>query len=326
MYGICIECSHARGMGHLFRAVNLIHYLEKMRRKYLLMLNDDDAAKKILEKEKITSFILVNLNDLNGNWEAKIIEKYGIKKWINDRLDTNEMTAKHVVEAGAVLYTIDDRGAGARFAEGNFASLVFENTDEIQGKNVYLGPDYLILNPEIDRYRRKRREIKKILVTLGGSDTYGVTDIIVESLGELKKDQLKNLGVTVILGPGTRNKDYSRKKAYEFGFEVLENVESLIKEMSKYDLAFTGGGVTAIEAAAMGLPTIVTANELHEIQVGKYLEKKGCSIFAGYYKEADYSCFTRLLSEENITAMSESGLCEIHTNGTYNIIKKMENK
>ena len=41
----------------------------------------------------------------------------------------------------------------------------------------------------------------------------------------------------------------------------------MAEEMSRHDLAVTGGGMTPFEANAAGLPCIVVANETFEIQV-----------------------------------------------------------
>ena len=62
MLAICIECSHQRGMGHLFRALNLIRFLEKKRAPYVLLVNADRAAAEILEERGITP-VIVDLQD-----------------------------------------------------------------------------------------------------------------------------------------------------------------------------------------------------------------------------------------------------------------------
>lgn len=329
MLAICIECSHQRGMGHLFRALNLIRYLDKSGVEWLLLVNEDQAAENILRERNI-SYLTVDLWDTQSDWERTIIEKYRVTAWLNDRLDTGIATAQHVKSSGILLYTIDDMGEGASLADGNFASLVFEDTDKIPGRKVYAGPDYLILNPEIAAYRRQRTDLRRILVTLGGSDTYGVTTAVIEYLKQLMRG-LEHPEVTVLLGPAAKNRSEVEAALDGTGFELISSVPSLIQSFSEYDLAITGGGVTCLEAAASGLPCVIIANELHEIPIGKYVEKIGGGIFAGYYQEMDLSWINPVLNEkmsgmeqERIRNMSRDGMEHVSLEGASRICRVIQ--
>lgn len=314
MLAICIECSHSRGMGHLFRALNLIRMLEKKGEAYVLLMNRDESGLEILKKNKISP-IMVDLSDILSDWEGRLIRERGICVWLNDRLDTGRETAKHVKDAGIPLFTIDDMGEGAALADGNFASLIFENADKIPGRKVYAGCKYLILNPEIAAYRRERNKTEAILVTLGGSDTYGVTLDVIAFLKKQKENGLHK-SVTILLGPGSMIGEQARKAVEGTGFTLVSSVPSLAAFFSQFDLAVTGGGVTALEAAASGLPCMVIANELHEIQIGRYLEKAGCAVFAGYYKEMKLE---RLEEIKDVSAMSRRGMETVTLSGAAHI-------
>lgn len=336
MLAICIECSHQRGMGHLFRALNLIHYLDGAGMDWLLLVNEDQAAERILREQDIP-YLTVDLWDMQSDWERTIIEKYQITSWLNDRLDTGIVTAQHVKQTGIPLYTVDDMGEGAALADGNFASLVFEDTDRIPGRKVYAGPDYLILNPEIRTYRRQRTDLRKILVTLGGSDTYGVTTAVIEYLKRLTGADMAccdagksgNLRVTVLLGPAAVNRSEVEAAIAGTGFELISSVPSLIQSFAEYDMAVTGGGVTCLEAAASGLPCVIIANELHEIPIGRYVEEIGGGIFAGYYREMDLGCMKSLLDEkragkEQIRKMSRNGMKHVSLEGASRICRVIQ--
>ncbi len=323
MFAICIECSNARGMGHLFRAINFISFLKKMNEEYLIILNDDEVAKEVLKREGIADYVIVDLYDFDSNWERKIIKEYKIDTWLNDRMSTSSISACHVKDENVNLYTIDDLGDGAGLALGNFASLIFDDNIRIPGEKVYKGLDYLILNNEIDIYKRRRDKIEKIAITLGGSDTYGVTLLVLDYIIRNKPfDQ--STDIAVVLGPNTTIYEDVVRKIGGTKINLFCGVPSLISFLYDYDLAFTGGGVTAIEAAAMGLPTIITANEKHEIQIGEYLAKLGCASFAGYYEGANYDDIVKGLSNTTLAKMSEHGLGLNLAKGAeniYNIIK-----
>lgn len=321
MLAICIECSHQRGMGHLFRALNLISVLKQKNKKYVLLVNDDKRGLLVLKEHQIKP-VIVDLWDETSNWEAELIKDYQIDVWLNDRLDTSEVTAQHVKACGIPLFTIDDMGEGAAYADGNFASLIFEHTDEIPGKRVYAGNDYLILNPDIISYRRERSEIKKLLVTLGGSDTYGVTLRVIDFLKKWKQEN-PQIHVTILLGPGAEIYTEVKEALKGSDLQLVSYVASLIEYFAQFDLAVTGGGVTAFEAAASGLPCLIIANELHEIQIGRHLEKIGCGVFAGYYKEMD---LTKIEKFTALAEMSRCGIERVRLDGAERICEIMESE
>ena len=318
MLAICIECSHQRGMGHLFRAMNLIRTLEQNKKRYVLLVNEDSNALRILKENNIVP-IIVDLWDTESDWEGRLIKEKQITVWLNDRLDTGAETAKHVKAAGIPLFTVDDMGEGASYADGNFASLIFEHIENVPGKKVYAGSDYLILNPEIADYRLERNEIKKILVTLGGSDTYGVTLRVIEFLK--KWQQEADVRITILLGPGAAIRREVEEAICGTDFELVSGVPSLIAYFSEFDFAITGGGVTALEAAASGLPCLIIANELHEIQIGRHMEQIGSAVFAGYYKEMNLE---KIREIKDVRSMSRKGMEKVSLRGAERICEIMK--
>ena len=246
MFAICIEASHQRGMGHFFRALNLIAYLSEQQQLFVVLINDYDKSKSILENINIP-FEVVDLGDFSSNWEAILIAKYGITVWINDRLNTNILHSQRVKQSNTKLVTFDDRGSGASLADLHIAGLVFDDSEPLQGKIILRGIKYLILNPEIDRFKRLRTKVEHIIVTMGGSDTYGVTVGIVGILKKIGKV------ATIIIGPGFEHLP-ALKAVISRGFVIKNSVPSLIEEFQEYDLAITAGGITPFEASASGLP------------------------------------------------------------------------
>lgn len=280
MLAICIESSHARGMGHLFRALNLISCLEERKEAYIVLVNGDEASLKILRGKGIP-FEKVDFNDESGNWEARIIQKYGVDVWLNDKFESSLALCGHVKEQGILLAAIDDHGPGAKWLDIHFAGMLFDRQPkDIPGKRIYAGLEYNILNPEIALYRRQRRKkrAERMVVTLGGSDTYGVTPQVVDALRSY------GCAADVIVGANFRHEE-ELLAAADGRFHIYREVPSLMELFSHYDLAITGGGVTCLEANGAGLPCIIVANEPHEVDTARYLESKGGAVFAGYYQK-----------------------------------------
>jgi len=313
MFGICLESSQSKGMGHLFRMLNFAKYLKQENKKFLFIINDNNKTKDILKSNQI-SFEVVDLKDSDTNWEVEIIEKYNISYWINDRLDTDEKHTSNIKKKAVKLITFDDLGSGANLSDINICGLSFYK-DKLNGKKILKGIEYLILSDEINKYRKNRNVINNILLTLGGSDTYGVT---IKVLKLLKKYNIK---ANIHIGPSfVYHKEL--KKELTCDYKIITFVPSLIDEFSKYDLAITGGGITPFEANASGLPCLIIANEIFEIQNGKFLDSINSSKFIGYYKEIDESILNHL-DDLNISSMSQNGMKNLDTKAVEKIFMEI---
>lgn len=194
MFVFCIESSHARGMGHLFRSLTLATELRSRGQSVLFLANDHPNSLKII-RERGFDVALYELAAVTG-WEKDFLEAAAPSSiWINDRLNTQLSHSETITRLGAKLVTFDDRGDGAELADINVCALLFEKTEGLKGKDVRLGVEYMILNPEIAAYRRVRQSLASILVTLGGADTYGVTVRVAKWLSS------KPFPVTIVTGP-----------------------------------------------------------------------------------------------------------------------------
>lgn len=309
LFALCVESSHARGMGHFYRSLNLAEGLAHAGLPYILYLNEHAPSQQILTERRLP-YRIIDFQSLSGNWERDLIRRDDITLWVNDRLDTNLGHAQKIKEEGISLVTFDDRGTGATLADLHIAALAFDAPDKIAGLKVLQGVDYLLLNPKIHEYKRLRKQLKSILVTLGGSDTYGVTVKVVQMLKDM------DLAATIVVGPGFMHMD-ELKDVLTDCFIVKYGVPCMIREFYNHDLAITGGGITPFEANASGLPCIVIANEMFEIPVGMQLHKLGGSIFAGHHKSLRLPFFEGGISLEK---MSRAGMKNIGIKGTERVI------
>lgn len=312
MYGICVEASHAKGVGHLFRALHLTELMRKRGLPHVVLANNDPNGVKVLQRAKCP-FDLVPLGRPAG-WETGVIRKHRVTTWIDDRLDTEGAHARAVKACGVRLVTFDDRGPGAEFADVHFAALAFDASERFGGQLVCRGPEYLILDQAIERHRKHRAKIENVVVSLGGSDTHGITVRLVRLLIP------KPWRVRVIMGPAFADEEALRA-VVPLRFELKRDVSSLVEEFSAFDLAVTGGGMTPFEANAAGLPCIIVAAEPWEISNARYLASIGSSVFAGYRESVDETVFDQTL---DLLAMSLAGMRDIGTGGADRVLGVLE--
>jgi spore coat polysaccharide biosynthesis predicted glycosyltransferase SpsG len=297
-------------MGHLFRALALAEALESSGETVHLYLNAFAPALDLL-KNRTRAFTVVNLDQ--SGWEPKLIQESGIQIWVNDRLDTSADHAAAVHRAGARLVTFDDRGAGAAAADLNIVAFPATDGENLPGHRVLSGPQSLVLDSAICRLRRRRTTLGSLVVSMGGSDTYGVT---VEVARALKK---RCRQATVILGPGFA---HDEALAMHIGDDITvkRNVPSLAEEFSAHDFAITAGGVTPCEANAAGLPCAIIATEPWEERVGGVLEGLGASLFAGHRQSIDFGFLDQPLP---VAAMSQAGLQSVPCDGAQRVAREI---
>jgi spore coat polysaccharide biosynthesis predicted glycosyltransferase SpsG len=315
MFAICVESSHHRGMGHLFRALNFVRQLDPQDVKFVILLNEHAPSISILEQKGLR-FKIVPLDDTAHNWERKAIEEFDIRVWINDRLDTTLEHANKIRQQGIPLVTFDDRGSGAELSNLHFAGLTFEKTNQLKGKMVFAGIDYLILNPDINKFKRQRIRSENILVTLGGTDTYGMTVRIVEMLARLGRP------ATAVVGPGFQHRA-QLEAALTPGFQIAEHVPSLIEKFFNYDMAITGGGITPFEANASGLPCITVSSEPFEVAPCVYLQNLGTSLYLGHRDAIDEAGLKDTLSHIDVNTLSKRGMARIGTAAAQRILNEI---
>ncbi len=308
-YIICVESSKTRGMGHLFRSLLYAAYLDCKREQYLVLVNNDRRALDILEEKKIPHRI-VDFSDLS-DWQTPLIKECNVKVWLQDKFETSYEMAQHIKKNNILFCAVDEFGQAAELCDIHFAGMIYLTGHEVRGKEIYCGEQFVILNPEIDQYKRVRTKAENIIISLGGSDPYGLT------VGIIKEISQTNHNVEVVIGPDFDYRD-ELDKANTKDYPILQNVPSLIREFSKFDLAITGGGITCCEANACGIPCVIFANAPHEIRTGHFMETKGGAVYAGFYEEWDRKVIAEIANLD-IEKMSRAGMCLFDTNAIERI-------
>lgn len=316
-FGICIESSNRRGMGHFFRMLQIVDYLRSNEYNYIVMINDDRASITLLHKYSIL-FEIVNLDDLETDWEGKCIDKYGIDIWLNDRMNTSYESCSNVKKKDIFLCAFDDLGRGQGLIDLNFFSLTF-NEPQAFPQNVLKGVEYLILNKDIKLYQRVRKDIKRIIITLGGSDTYGLANRILNMISNIEYSKYQ---FCVVLGPAV---NYDMEEHISW-ITIKRNIPSLIEELDGYDLAITGSGITPFEACAMGVPCITISSEEHEIQIAQYLERMGYTRYWGHRNDFHKVNLLDILRGFDVEVKSRRGIGEIPLNGIENVLFEIEKR
>ena len=316
---ICIEASHQRGMGHLFRGLRLAKALRAAGDEILFAVNDDRRSLEILYSEGFDAEAVPSYAS-GPDWEEGILRRRRPNWWINDRLDTAAAHAEKVLSSGVMLATFDDHGDGGLSASFNVLAMDLKPLERMP--NGLYGTEYIILDPEIQKCRAAlpaRGAPSEILVTLGGSDTYGMTPRVLSALGGMQIPP----AACVSLGPNFNHREAlnSALAKYPGRVRIYDNPSSLVRLIAKAEIIVCGGGVTLFEAAALGVPALAIANEPHEVPTVQWFEEKGFCICLGFRENGvesrlSYALPNLLSGSDRLEQMSITGRSLVEREGS----------
>lgn len=193
-----------------------------------------------------------------------------------DYLDAAKKKAKTLV--------LDDYGHRERLPadvvlnpNAGSAAFPYAPTDAL----VLAGPRYALLRPEFAAKpsRPPHGGRPKVLVTLGGADADNVTAAVLKALAPLKTE----LDVVTVVGVDNPNEASLRA----LDPNLHRGVSDLRALMLDCDAAVVAGGVTSLECAAAGLPTVVLTLAENQAGQAEALEKAGAGLQADVSRVAD---------------------------------------
>lgn len=198
-----------------------------------------------------------------------------------------------------------------------------------------IGPDYALLRTEFQEVRsfsqRKRfhPELKRILISLGGSDSTNATGHILDILEKTKLSH--EVELDIIMGATASFAGSVRAKAKKLPFptKVSVNVGNIAERMSRADFAIGAAGSTSWERCCLGLPAIIVVVADNQRSAAQELAKRGAAFVANSCLEVG-DILDRLLASDDfgtdLASMAQAGLMLVDGMGTARVIKELENK
>lgn len=231
-------CSRQVGLGHLRRCLTLAEELHGRGWRCGFWRADDDGGGALLDR---TGFDAVDAKQAKQA-DALVVDDYGV-------------TAAEIrvwARASPCLAVIDDladRALECRLiVNGNPAAKALGYPTS-PGCRLLLGPRYALLRPAFrDLGPHRIAEVRRVLVTLGGSDPLGLTAEVVSQLRARSPELL----VDVVVGPlfsGALPTACDRVRIHRAPADIAALMRTA-------DLAVTAAGQTAFELAACGVPAV----------------------------------------------------------------------
>ena len=267
------------------------------------------------------------LQKIQPDW--LVVDHYGIDKaW--------EQTVRHYVKHILVIDDLADR-------EHDCDILLDQNlgqTREVyqallpESCKVLAGCDYTLLRPEfLDyrerslEYRRKQKNINRLLITMGGVDKDNYTE---KALTALELSQLpESTEVLVVLGNGapwlTNIKEQAKSSRLKVG--VANNIQNMAERMANTDLAIGAAGSTSWERCCLGLPSIMCVIADNQRVVAKALNSAGAAILANgadVTKSIQQQTDQLLQNFDRLTELSQAAAKLVDGKGTDRVVQAMQ--
>lgn len=239
--------------------------------QWLTVTQQEDAeeVKEILQKQQV-DLIIIDSYAIDYNWE-NIVRPCVKKIMIIDDLANR----KHDCEI---------------LLDQNYYKnmhLRYENLLPVYCKKL-LGPQNTILRKEFVQEKIKMRninnlEVKRILVSFGGSDPSNET---LKSMIALRNIERQNIKVDVVVGGSNNNKECIEKFCKENkNFFIHYQIDYMAKLMSLADISIGAGGITTLERCYMMLPSIVISLAENQNEICENFAEIGYIEYLGYYED-----------------------------------------
>lgn len=262
---IRVDADREKGLGHLTRCFALAHELAQQNHSPVFITRDKAFVRARAAEH---GFPDVDTFSEEGS-EAEAILARGPGLVIFDIGSTAHDQIAPIKEVGCFVVTFEDLGDGRYLSDIVVDANLTDKTNpqKIETSTRYLlGADYAIISKECQAAKKRRLgfaqrfrkgNLRQIIVSCGGSDPGGLTPRIASALSRFDTE----IDIELILGPAFVPVDELNKAILSSTrvFSISESPSDLPMRMRRADLGIICGGVTLFEAAYLGLPAIVIA-------------------------------------------------------------------
>ncbi len=276
--------NHEIGMGHLYRMLSLSNLLKEKGNNISFLFPEwkqsIDKIKKKIIRIPVSSFEQKSVY-------SQLLNNHTFDCLIVDALKVPKEIMELFREKAKVLISLDNIGQG-RFFSDILINTLYRSEPKLKKPKIEINDfSYLILNKNFQKINLKEKvinkKVKKILITQGGSDTYGVVPKVIDKLSKL----LKDLECYILIGSFFQHDQELKSciKKNNLKVKILKDVENPWELFYQMDIAITGGGITLFELMCSGVPCLALTQEYKEMETINHLKDLGLIEKIGLYEE-----------------------------------------
>jgi UDP-2,4-diacetamido-2,4,6-trideoxy-beta-L-altropyranose hydrolase len=202
-------------------------------------------------------------------WQARLEQR--CRRWANKILVIDDLAnRKHDCDV------LMDQTLGR--SDEDYASLT------PSGARLMMGVDYALIRREFRNQRsealaRRNEPVKKILVSIGGTDTENLVERILTGIAEAGLDVVVDLAIS----DATSNLESIRELIAKLGkkYRLHLNADNMAQLMKHADLSIGAAGGTSWERCCMGLPSVIVVRAENQQHIAKNLSKAAAVLNLG---------------------------------------------
>jgi spore coat polysaccharide biosynthesis predicted glycosyltransferase SpsG len=332
-----VDGSAVDGMGRIARCLALANALQRRRYQMTFITHVDNNAWP--DRIRRHRHGVVRSSHLAGTsaGRGELLREIETKRpsvVVTDSSDLDEEYLALLSHRVPLVISIDE-SASIRFPSDIVLNptlgLDSKDIDFYPGTQVLAGTRYALVRSEFRRARNVRATepggATRVLLSLGGGEVARDTAKIARGL--LEEKTLEK--VDAVIAASSEGRDELRAVAEDFPgrLTITTDARDLAIRITKSHLLVTGGGNTPIEAACVGIPTIVIPrNKRHELNAER-LEEIGTAQYLGPFDQVSPDRVAKAAVEilaDNFErkAMSRSGRMSIDGRGADRLVTATE--
>jgi len=194
------------------------------------------------------------------------------------------------------------------------------------GCKLLLGPEFALLRSEFSQNAAPRAKSPRQF-HFGRSDHTGETFKTVEAFKSCLRPEWR---VTIVTGFGCSRLEEVKAfcASHPESFSLHEQIDNMAELMRRCDVAIGGGGVSALERCASGLPALVIAVAENQVAACESLSAAGAIHFAGKAGDVSAAVISKSLLQmtdnpDYLLKISENGRRLVDGNGCQRVASAM---
>lgn len=324
--GIRVDGSTDIGMGHIMRCISLaesfkdagsnVFFISKYPQGIFEIEKNKFKAKRLSyneekRQESQTDFYYGNPSELENELKEinNIIKICKLDVLLIDSYNVTEKYFLKIKPYVKILAYIDDVNVFSYpvdvIINGNITGKYLDYKPYFKNQKFLLGTSYNLIRDEFKNIPKRfvSKEVKKIMITTGGSDPFRTTQLLIDIIRS--DSSLDNIEIHGIMGAGFQNKEELKEQQKKHKNVILhENIKKISEIMLDCDIALSSCGSTLYELCACGTPVLGFVLADNQEFVAKKMDELGYIKFLGWYYQ---------LNKENVNYNIKEIMCDFKT-------------
>lgn len=328
---IIVEGNSEIGLGHLYRCLGVADAFTELSIPINFIVPENSSL-SVIDKYKTTILNIEIWNNISKNIEyfKSLIQQKDIV--LLDLLEYkyvefNVLCGFDIFVASLTLFHFKPNnyyGNLSIFPNISQSNNTFNNTP------VLAGPNFFIIRENIYKSKKREKEnnsIPKMLITMGGADTYNILNLVLDSLEKLNLE----IDYILIAGKSNRKKNNLKKRVKnKDNFAFYESVKNIEEIYSQIDFAIINGGNTRYELTYLNIPYFCISIHKKQFNISQEVINIFGGVNLGVYNEITDTyiakeLFNTLTNKEKLMEIKNKMSVFSYVNGAKNICNTILN-